>query len=530
VNQLSSRPVLRLLAVLSALLLTLVVAACRLQERKSPAVNADDTAKPLDGAPTREPKREPITRDLEAIRETKTLNVVFTFNSTGYFIYRGLTMGYEYELLERFATDQGLKLKVVLVRDSKVLFDQLNDGKGDVIAAQLVRPKKDVDVLYTSELYETSPVVVQRKGDDPTKGQPPAVATAKEREEAETGPTPIKIRARLVSRPSELAGERVHVTRTSPYRDRLIELNNELDQDIDVIEVDDSIDKLIQDLSEGAIGYTVAAENVAQLKTAEYSNLMILPLLGPPQEVVWAVRRTSPRLLDALNDFIEKERKAGVLGVLYRKYFLDRRASRSRARSGFLTSETGKLSPHDDWFREYSKIPGWDWRLVASQVYQESRFNPSARSWAGATGLMQLMPATARELKVNPGDARRNVEGGCHYLWKLDRYWSSKVPKESERRKFILASYNVGSGHVEDARRLAEKNGDNQNDWDDVAYWLIRKSKRAVYDDPVVKYGFARGVEPVAYVANILERYNNYKEFVAPMPEEPRQPVIGSRF
>jgi len=169
---------------------------------------------------------------------------------------------------------------------------------------------------------------------------------------------------------------------------------------------------------------------------------------------------------------------------------------------------------------------------VASQAYQESRFNPNARSWAGAAGLMQIMPATARELRVNAADPRQSVEGACRYLWKLDQQWQEISP-ESERRKFILASYNVGLGHVEDARRLAVKNGDDGDRWDDVAYWLIRKSKRAVYNDPVVRYGFARGTEPVAYVDLILDRFEHYKAFVEKEPEatptpEPPAPVPPS--
>ena len=321
------------------------------------------------------------------------------------------------------------------------------------------------------------------------------------------------MRARLVATPAELAGQPVHLPQTSPYRRRLLELNDELTQDIEVVEVDATSDRLIQQASEGDIAYTVAAENVAALKAGEYTNLVIKPAIGPPQQVVWAVRTNAPALRAKLDEWLAARRKSGLLAVLYRKYFKDRRGFVQRAASKYLTAETGRLSPYDDLFREYAKIPGWDWRLVASQAYQESRFNANAKSWAGARGLMQIMPATARELRVNPGDPRQSVEGACRYLWKLDQRWKSIEP-ERERIKFILASYNVGYGHVEDARRLAEKFGDDPGKWSDVAYWLIRKSKRSVYNDPVVKYGFARGTEPVAYVDLIMERHEHYKAFV----------------
>jgi len=508
----------------AAALALLLAFACSREPRRNnapppaphtqPAItNTAPVPKPIEATQPAPPKHDPIARDLDAIRDAKTLKVLFTFNSTGYFIYRGETMGYEYELLSSFARESKLQLEPVVVRDTKNVFDKLNAGDGDIVAAQLAATTNQTEVAMTNGLYSTAPVVVQRNGNAPAAGMTPAVATAIAREEKETSASTVQVRARLVSTPRELAGQQVHVPRTSPYRANLLELNDELDQDIDVVEVDETTDKLIQELAEGQIGYTVAAENVAQLKTGEYTNLIIKPQIGPPQPIVWAVRRNAPQLLAALNQFIEAKRKNGLLAALYRKYFLDRRGFQQRSKSQYLTAETGTLSPYDDAFREYAKIPGWDWRLVAAQAFQESKFNPNARSWAGAIGLMQIMPATAKQLRVNPSDPQRSIEAACRYLWQLDSEWQS-IASESERIKFILASYNVGLGHVQDAVRLADKNGDNGKSWDDVAYWLIRKSKRSVYNDPVVKHGFARGTEPVAYVDQILARWANYQQFV----------------
>jgi membrane-bound lytic murein transglycosylase F len=230
------------------------------------------------------------------------------------------------------------------------------------------------------------------------------------------------------------------------------------------------------------------------------------------------MRANSPALRGAVDAWLAAKRKSGLLNALYKKYFLDRRAFLRRAESRYLTAETGTLSQYDAWFKESARIPGWDWRLVASQAYQESRFNAAARSWAGAVGVMQIMPRTAREMRVDPNDARQSIEGACRYLWKLDDQLKDEIGREGERIKFILAAYNVGLGHVEDARRLAKKNGDDDGDWNDVAYWLVRKSERSVYNDPVVRYGFARGTEPVAYVSDILDRYEHYKQFVREEP------------
>lgn len=481
-------------------------------KKAAPPARRDAQTKSIEAAPPAPPPAPPVARDLAQIAESKELRVLFTFNSTGYFVYRGATMGYECELLERFAKDNGLRMKPVVVRDSRELFEKLNAGEGDVVAAQITPGANETRVAFTGGLYETAPVVVQRKAGPQTPSADVNAALARERRET-ADPQSVVIRARLVTTPAELAGSQVHLPQTSPYRGRLVELNDELTQDIEVVEVDATSDRLIQQLSEGDIAYTVAAENVAALKAGEYTNLVVKPAIGPPQQVVWAVRTNAPELLARLDAWIAAQKKKGLLAVLYRKYFKDRRGFNERAASKYLTAETGRLSPYDDWFREYSRIPGWDWRLVASQAYQESRFNANARSWAGARGLMQIMPATARELRVNANDPRQSIEGACRYLWKFDQRWEHIKP-ELERIKFILASYNVGQGHVEDARRLAEKFGDDPDRWNDVAYWLIRKSKRAVYNDPVVKYGFARGTEPVAYVDLILDRYEHYKAFV----------------
>jgi len=489
----------------STLLVLVFLAACgRNQPPSRPATATATVAppvkpKPLDAPAPATPAVAPIARDLPGIAAAKTLKVLFTFSSTGYFIYRGETMGYEYELLSRYAKETNVQLTPVVVRDSKTLFERLNTGDGDVVAAELVSSPNENGVSLTTGIYATAPVLVQRNHASP--------------------PAPVTVHARLISQPSELAGQRVHISQASPYRAQLLELNTSVGDDIDVVEVDESTDKLIEELSEGQIGYTVAPENLAALKQTEYTKLVIKPALGPPQQIAWAVRANAPQLLASLDQWIEKQKRSGLLAMLYKKYFLDRRAFTTRAKSEYLTTETGRLSPFDDWFREYAKIPGWDWRLIAAQAYQESKFNPNARSWAGAVGLMQMMPRTAREMRVNPRDPRSSIEAACRYLWKLDDQLKAAIPSEDERVKFILGSYNVGLGHVEDAQRLAQEHGNDPGSWDDVGYWLIQKSKRAVYDDPVVKYGFARGTEPVAYVALILDRFAHYKELVPEAPE-----------
>ncbi|MBO6574689.1 MAG: transglycosylase SLT domain-containing protein [Rhodothermales bacterium] len=479
---------------------------------------------------------DPIERDLDEIQARDTLVVLTQYNSTSYFLYRGEPMGFEFELLDWFARANDLYLQPLVVRDRDSLLVLLNQGVGDVVAARLSATAEDsVWVGFTRPLYRTNPVVVQREAPLEEADVPPelnslidsvagAAPPETELQDAARGAVirpaapgdPVTVRARLVTRPGDLAGREVHVLEGTRIEDRLLELSDGLTGDIHVVEVDSgSVEMLIREVAEETINFTVGHENVAELQESYYSNLVIYPTVDDPYEVSLAVRRNAPDLWQALNAWIEEN--PGLRANLYRKYFEDRRGYRERVSDEYLTSETGVLSPYDSLFRQHAPIVGWDWRLLASQAFQESRFDPRARSWAGAMGLLQLMPATAREVNVaDPYDPVENVEGAARYLIWLTSVWEDEIPDPGERLKFILASYNAGAGHVGDARRLAKKYGGDPNDWESVAYWLLRKSERSVYRDPVVRYGFCRGLEPVTYVAKILDRFAHYSQFVDP--------------
>ncbi len=460
----------------------------------------------------------PIERDLAEIEATDTLTAVVTFNETSYFVYRGTPMGLEYDLLRLFAAERELALRVRVVRESGQILHALNAGVGDIAAGRIVPAARDErHVAYSRGLYETRPSLVQRTEPTDEVDLPEAVDTVLVPRTDPVAPeSPERIQARLITEPGELGGEEVHVPARTFYQDRLIELSDSVTGDIHVVEVDTvSYELLMRQLARGEIVLTVAPENLAELTRSYYTNLEVVPAIGPSHDVVFGVRDNSPELLAALDAFIEEKHADGTIDALFQRYFIDRQGFRERAESEYLTSATGRLSEYDDLFRAHAPAVGWDWRLLASLAYQESRFDPRARSWAGAQGILQLMPATAREMNVeNPWDPEQNVAGGVRYIdWVTDR-WRDIITDEDQRRRFVLASYNVGFGHVGDARRLAEKHGDDPNDWHDVAYWLLQKSRPEIFRDPVVRYGYARGLEPVAYVALILERYEHYLEFV----------------
>lgn len=478
-------------------------------------------SEPTVSAPT-----EPVERDLAELQDRGEITMLTTTNATSYFVYRGDVMGFEYRLLRSFARAHDLILNVETVGSSSQLFERLARGDGDVVASQLTRPEDTPEpILFTDALYRSDPMLVQQV--DPVAD---ADLTEEAEELLEEGvpdlDEPVELPMRLIQKPGELRGDEVHVPGGTATHERVVELSDRLSGDVHVVEVRDELshEALIQRVAAGEIELSAAPEAIAKLKQAYFTNVAVQPALGPPVEVAWAVRESSPRLHASLNAWLEKKKQQEVWETLYEKYFIDRRGYRERRRSRYLTSETSRLSEYDDLFRRHAEEIDWDWRLLASQSFQESRFKARAKSWAGARGLLQLMPATGRQFGVgDPYDPEDNVTAAVKFISWLEKYWRDKIPDVHDRLRIVLASYNAGHEHLQDARRLAAKYGDDRNAWEDVSFWLLQKSKRRYYTDPVVKYGFARGLEPVTYVDYILERYRHYVRFVDPdAPADPR--------
>lgn len=461
------------------------------------------------------PMVEPIRRDLAEIRDRGQLVVLAPYNSTTYFLYRGEPLGYEYELLDAFARENNLALKMVVVTDPKSILPLLNSGEGDIAAGRLIQtPENEAFVSFTHALYRTEPALVQQEASPETASRAAQQALAP----GPADPLPeVDIQARLVTNPAQLAGKTVNLPEQSPYRNTLVELSDEISGDIYVVETSGQIqdEALAQKVARGEVEFTVMQSNVAELKEAEFKNLRVRPIIGRSQSVAWAVRRNSPELMSQLNSWIEEKKNGSLFDRLYKKYFIDRRGHLERVASEYLTSTTGKLCEFDALLKQNAVELNWDWRLLAAQTFQESRFKPDARSWAGAGGLLQLMPATARQYGVrNAFDPVDNVQGAVRFLKWLEEFWADRVPDEGERLKFILASYNAGPGHIEDAQRLTARYGGDPRVWKDVSYWLLQLSVQQYSTDPVVKFGFCRGMEPVNYVDRILARFDHYKQFV----------------
>lgn len=448
-----------------------------------------------------QPKEKIVKTDLEQIRTRGKLIALTGYSATSYFIYRGQPMGYEYELLSLLSEHLGLKLEIKIEDNLEQLFTRLNAGDADIIAHDLtVTKERRQRMQFTDYLFTTQQVLVQRKPDNWRRMKL------------------HEIERRLITNPIQLIGKRVYVKKNSSHVERLKNLSEEIGGDIEIVEVDGDTtsELLIQMVSEGKIDYTIADRHVALINQAYLTNLDVQMAVSFPQQIAWAVRKTSPELLKAVNEWIQSMKQKTAFYVIYNKYFKNRGAYIRRAKSDYLSVTGGKISEYDDFLKKKAAQIGWDWRLLASLIYQESQFNPFAKSWSGAAGIMQLQPETARRFgATNVTDPYENISAGVNYLKWLDNYWKKEIADPTERIKFILASYNVGIGHVQDARRLAQKYGKDPDLWEDnTEYYLLRLSEEKFFNDEVVQFGYCRGSEPCNYVKEILERYNQYRKFI----------------
>jgi len=441
------------------------------------------------------------TIDLPEIRERDKLIAITGYSPTSYFIYHGQPMGYEYELLQMLSEHLNIPVEIKLARDIDDMIGMLEKGDGDIIAYGLtITAERREHVAFTEPLNVTRQVLVQRKPGDWRNMMLHQI----ERE--------------LIRSAIDLAEKTVYVRKGSAYVTRLQNLSREIGGEIKIVEApgDVTTEELIAQVADGTIEYTVSDENIAKINAAYFRNIDIETPVSLPQQTAWAVRHSSPELLDALNEWLIEAQDNLDYYVIYNKYYENRRAFSARFGSEYFPITGGSISPYDDIIREEAERLDWDWRLLAALIYQESQFRPRAQSWAGAIGLMQLMPRTAREFgAANPYDPEENIRAGVSFLVWLEEYWREYIIDENERLKFVLASYNVGQGHVQDARRLASIYDGDPDIWhSNVERFMLKKSNPEYYNADVVNFGYATGIEPVRYVESIFDLYEHYKRFV----------------
>lgn len=428
-----------------------------------------------------------VTDTIEQQKLDKNINVFVNSNSTNYFIYKGRPMGYQYEILSLMAKELDLNLNFILDNSLDKGIKMLEKGDIDLLAINLtITEERKKKLNFTESFLSTNQVLVQRN--NPKK----------------------------IIDVSDLKDKTVYVLKSSSFSERIKVLSKELGSSINIKLIDDSTEEeLMSRVSSREIDFTIVDSNTAEVNAGFYGGLDVSLSLSDVQDLAWAINKQKPLLLKEINEWLIVFNKTRKSKQLASKYYSSKR-SKSRLRSDFFSPKTGLISNYDHLFKVKAKLINWDWKLIAAVSYQESHFNPNAKSHMGAFGLMQLMPNTAKmynvDINSSPVD---NVDAGVKYLKYLEKRLMKKLDDKTDILQFTLASYNAGIGHVYDARELARKNGKNPDIWkDNVDYYLLNKSKSEFYSDPVVKYGYCKGSEPYNYVNSILNYYKHYQNLI----------------
>lgn len=267
-------------------------------------------------------------------------------------------------------------------------------------------------------------------------------------------------------------------------------------------EISNDTTELLRKLQNGEVD-VVAME---MKRSSKYNDITLCA--RTPDSTGWLALKSSQQLTEEINRWYKPDIKKRIVAELTQRR--SRPAVRRKIHSPMIGN--GIISTYDGHFRTYARTIGWDWRLLAAQCYQESGFDPEAVSVAGAGGLMQIMPETARELGLSSRDIyqpEKNIAASTRYLKRLDNLFAD-VPNRMERTKFVLAAYNGGYHHIRDAMHLAEDHHKDATRWDNVSYYVLHLSEPSYYQHPSVKYGYMRGDETYHYVESIITRWNNY--------------------
>jgi len=421
------------------------------------------------------------TDDFDGIKKRKVLRVLLRNNAASYFLYRGELLGFEYELVQEFARYHNLRLEVVVPPGNRELKTWLLEGKADIalgfLEPELKQRKLGIDFSEPYH-YARQHIVVHKNS------------------------SAVNF--------TDLDGLSVTVRRSSDYWDDLTNLQRQGGRFYMLTTADNlETEQLIQRVADGKLEATMADEHMLDIELAR--GLPVKSAYAIDAEVPHAIalRERNPKLKQSLNKFVNRVYKSEFYNVLYKKYFKSHKSVNRLAKGRIVDTVNGKISPFDNLVQKYANLYGFDWRLIAAQMFQESGFDPKAKSPNGARGLMQLMPRTAKSMGISKfEDPAHSIKGGVKYMdWLRDRF-DAELPI-AERLWFSLAAYNAGVGHVHDARRLAKNLGHDPNRWFDnteAAMLLLSKKQYA----KKARHGFVNGKEPVNYVRQIKERFEAY--------------------
>lgn len=426
------------------------------------------------------------SRSVSQIQQSDTLRVLTMYGPVSYFIYKDNELGYEYEMSKLLCEALGVNMKLIIAPSEEAMIEMLKNGEGDIIAYKLPCTSENKELVsFTSKEYITSQVLVQCKSDT------------------------------MIHDVTDLCGKDVYVRKHSIYDMRMKNLNNEIGGGLTIRYASDSLssEDLIASVALHDIERTVANKDMAMLSRTYFSNIDYSVSVSFPQRAAWAVGKNSQELLDYVNEWYSDASRQNSFKKIYLKYFEKSKYFEASGHPKIVKKNS--ISQYDDLFRKYARQIGWDWRLLAALVYKESKFDPATVSWAGACGLMQLMPKTAKSLGIEKEedifDPELSLAAGVRYLKRLETIFAS-VKDKNERIKFTLAAYNSGPGHILDGRAFARREGKDPDVWTgNVEPYIMLKSEPEYYTDPICKSGYCRGEETVKYVEDVLNKWEQYK-------------------
>jgi len=420
-------------------------------------------------------------QDFDHILKNKQLRLITRNNSSSYFLWKNKLMGFEYELIRKFALQHDLTLKVLVANDFNQMMQWLLEGRGDIVAAGISRTEENsqLPILFSTPYNHSNEIVVQRTKEEP------------------------------IDNITKLAGRSIVVARSSSYwntanRIKSKHLAFDLLDAAENLEVED----LIAKVADKEFDLTIVDNHALAIEQSWRKDIIGTLKLTESKSHHWLVRESNPKLLDALNKFIQANHKNTFYNVTYNKYFKN---SRNLFGSHIQDDvKNKKLSPYDDLIKKFSKQYGFNWLLIAAQINQESQFNPKAKSWAGARGLMQVMPKTAKKLGISELHIPKNgISAGVKYMYWIRKQMDKNLTADVQVW-FSLAAYNAGIGHLQDARALATKLGLDADKWfghTEKAMLLLAKPKYA----KKARYGYVRGSEAAFYVKQIRHIYQLYQ-------------------
>ncbi len=414
---------------------------------------------------------------LAAIQETGVLKLVTRNSPNTYFLDKGEPAGFEYELGKAFADYLDVKLELIVPIDFSSIFSTMRHRDGHVAAAMLtVTPSREEEFQFSPAYLETSAVLIYRI----TQGEkkPTSLAEAANPEK------------QLV-----VIADSSHASLLAKLKESQPELVWQETQDFSSIE-------LMEMVHNQEIDYTVVDGVAFDAQHSFFPGVEVALELGDPQPLAWMITPYHDNSLAmALDRFFARPETHALIEQLKTKYFERQNPLNFYDTAAFREHMQTRFPSLEQYFLMGEQETDIDWHLLAAIAYQESHWNPDAVSPTGVRGIMMLTNAAAAEVGVTDRtDPQQSIIGGAHYLTRV----MDKIPERiqgQDRIWFALAGYNVGFGHLEDARKLTSKAGKNPDKWDDVKQYLPLLTQEKYYKQ--VRYGYARGYEPVQYVRNI---------------------------